>query len=197
MKVGFILECSPQGPDADIYPYLANIFCKKLELLKPETLINKQRLINEGPLVAQTLITDGCDYVYIIWDRMPKWGRSGKCEDDKNAIEQGLHQLKIDRDKIILCCISDMLESWMIIDGKYITKYFQQFSTHPLQSFGDNKSKSSQVDPKNRITKYNGRYNDYKDNFQIVKLIDDFSMHVRWNESFKFFKESLESICLK
>jgi hypothetical protein len=195
MKVGFILECSPQGPDALIYPYLANLFCKKLELTKPETLVNKQRLINEGPLIAQTLIVDGCDYVFIIWDRMPKWGRSGKCEDDIAILEQGLSQLKVNRDQIVLCCISDMLESWMIVNGKYITQYFQQFSTKPIQYFGDNTDKASQSDPKNRITKYNGRYNDYIDNFKIVKLIDDFRMHSRWNDSFKFFKESIESIC--
>ena len=42
MKVGFVLECSPKGPDADIYPYLAGeIFCPKVEVAKPETLVNK------------------------------------------------------------------------------------------------------------------------------------------------------------
>ncbi len=32
MKVGFILECSKDGPDAVIYPYLANKFCSVLEM---------------------------------------------------------------------------------------------------------------------------------------------------------------------
>jgi len=195
MKVGFVLECSPKGPDADIYPYLAKIFCQNLELAKPETLINKQRLMNEAPLVAQPLISDGCDYVFIIWDRMPKWGGSGKCDEHVAILEQGLVQLNVNRAQIILCCISDMLESWIIINGQYITQYFQQFSPKPLQSFGDNKDRASQFDPKNRIKKYNGKYNDYTDNFKIVQLINDFSMHARWNDSFKFFKESIEFIC--
>lgn len=195
MKVGFVLECSPKGPDAEIYPYLANVFCKNLELTKPETLVNKQRLMNEGPLVAQTLIDDGCDYVFIIWDRIPKWGGTGKCEDHIATLEEGLTQLHVYRAQIILCCISDMLESWIIVNGKYITQYFQQFSQKPLQSFGDNKDKASQMDPKSRIKKYNGKYNDYTDNLKIVQSIIDFTMHARWNASFKFFKESIELIC--
>jgi len=195
MKVGFVLECSTKGPDADIYPYLANKFCPNLEIIKPETLVNKQRLMNEGPLVAQTLIEDGCDYVFIIWDRIPRWGGTGRCEEHMATLEQGLAQLEINRTKVILCCISDMLESWMIVNGQFITNYFQQFSTKPLQSFGDNKTSAFQAEPKNRIKKYNGKYNDYTDNFKIVKLIDDFSMHARWNDSFRFFKENIERIC--
>ncbi len=197
MKIGFVLECSPKGPDADIYPYLAkNIFCPNLDITKPETLVNKQRLINEGPLVAQTLIDDGCDYVFIIWDRIPRWGGSGRCNEHIALLEDGLTQLAVNRAKVILCCISDMLESWMIVNGQFITNYFQQFSTKPLQYFGDNKDTASQSDPKNRIKKYNGRYNDYTDNFKIVKLIDDFDMHARWNNSFNFFRESVKGICI-
>jgi hypothetical protein len=196
MKVGFVLECSPKGPDADIYPYLAGeIFCPKVEVAKPETLVNKENVMNDGPLVAQTLIADGCDYVFILWDRMPKWGGSGNCDKDIAILENGLARLTVNREQVILCCISDMLESWMIINGKFITQYFQQFSPKQLQAFGDNKDKASQFKPKERITKYNGRYNDYTDNFKIVKLIDDFSMHARWNDSFKFFKENVERIC--
>ena len=191
------MECTPQGSDAVIYPYLVKVFCKKLEIVKPETLNNKKFLINDGPLVTQTLIADGCDYVFIIWDRMPKWGGSGKCEDDIAAIEKGLVQFAVNRDQVVLCCISNMLESWMIVDGKYITQYFQQFSAKPIQHFGDHKDKASQFDPENRIKKYNRRYNKYVDNFKIVTLIDDFSMHARWNDSFRFFKESIERICPK
>jgi len=195
MKIGFVLECSPQGPDAAIYPYLANFFCETIEVAKPETLTNKQNLISEAPEVAHTLLANGCDYVFIIWDRMPKWGGRGKCEDDILALEKGLMQFEINRRQVFLCCISDMLESWMIVDGRYITQYFQRFSTRQIPPFKDNKEKSSQSDPKNKIKKYNGKYNDFIDNFKIVKIIDDFSMHARWNESFNFFKESIESIC--
>lgn len=197
MKVGFILECRPDGPDAGIYPYLAKeIFCPSLEIRKPETLVNKQRLIRESPIVAQTLLADGCDYVFIIWDRMPAWGGSAKCQDHKDELEKGLKDLSAaEKSKIILCCIDQMLESWMIVDGRFITDYFQKFSPARLQKFSDNKDSASQSNPKDRITNYNGRYNDYKDNLKIVKSITDFTMHARWNDSFRFFKESVESIC--
>lgn len=197
MKVGFILECSIKGPDAEIYPYVALRLCPKLEIVKPETLGNKQVLMSEAPLVAQTLIEDGCDYVFIIWDRMPKWGGTGRCSDHIEILEQGLAQLGVDRNRIFLCCISDMMESWMIVNGQPITAYFQSFTTKPLQYFGDNKTAALQADPKNRIKKYNGRYNDYVDNFRIVKLMNDFDMPARWNDSFREFKEYIESICPK
>ncbi len=195
MKIGFILECSPKGPDADIYPYLANKFCPGLEIAKPETLVNKQRVLEEGPFVAQTLLNDGCDYVFIIWDRIPKWGGTGKCEEHTKILQDELTQIGVNKERVFLCCITDMLESWMIVDGRAITKYFQQFSPKPLPYFGDNKDRASQVEPKSRIKKYNGRYNDYIDNFKIVRLMEDFIMPSRWNDSFKYFKESVEGIC--
>src|SRR4051794_5793561 len=103
MKIGFVLECSPKGPDADIYPWLAIRFCPELEIVKPETLLNKYRVMNEAPLVAQTLLNDGCDYVFIIWDRMPKWGGTGKCEEHISSLEDGIIQLGVNRERIILC----------------------------------------------------------------------------------------------
>lgn len=197
MRIGFILECSSKGPDADIYPYLAKNFCLQLEVEPKDilTLTNKENVMNDGPASAQTLLEAGCDYVFIIWDRMPKWGGTGKCEDHVATLEEAIAQLQIERAKIFLCCITDMLESWMIVYGQAVTDYFQQFSPKPLPYFGDHKDKASQAEPKSRIKKYNNRYNDYTDNFKIVKMIDDFDMPARWNDSFKFFKESIEEIC--
>lgn len=196
MKVGFVLECSIKGPDASIYPYLAKKFCPTIEIAKPETMGNKQILEQEGPLVAKTLLEDGCDFVFIVWDRMPKWGGSGSCEAHKEAINAGLDGLDVDKGKIFLCCIKDMLESWMLGDGQTITAYFQQYSpTHVLGSFPDYKSEIDQSKPEEKLSRYNGRYNKFTDNFEIVKRITDFNKIAKRNNSFAFFKESVEKIC--
>ncbi len=195
MKIGFILECSPKGPDADIYPYLAGKFCDKLTIAKPETLVNKKNVMNEGPLVAKTLLDSGCDYVFIIWDRLPKWGGTGNCDDHTAEIHKGLSIQGVDIGRVFCCCIKDMLESWMIGDGAVITRYFQSFTNHKQDSFPDYKSAAEQAKPEEKLSRYNNRYNKFTDNFAIVKTITDFKKLAQRNESFKHFKESVEAIC--
>jgi hypothetical protein len=195
MKIGFILECSPKGPDADIYPYLAAKFCDKLTIAKPETLVNKKNVMNDGPRVAKTLLESGCDYVFVIWDRLPPWGGTGNCDEHIAELHAGLAALGVDIHRVFCCCIKDMLESWMIGDGKIITSYFQKFTNHKLEIFPDYKSSVEQSKPEEKLSRYNKRYNKFTDNFEIVKTMTDFKKIAQRNESFKFFKESVEAIC--
>src|SRR5947209_3667350 len=102
MKVGFILECKLNGPDAVIYPYLARKFCPSIEIEKPKTLNNKAFVMSDGPEVAKTLLDNGCDYVFFIWDRLPKFNGTGRCEDDKAKVEAGLKLLKVNQEKVVL-----------------------------------------------------------------------------------------------
>ena len=197
MKIGFILECSTKGPDADIYPYLAKVFCQKIELESPATTFtNKKNLLLEGASAVEILFKAKCDYVFIIWDRLPKFvGGSGKCADDFTSMEKALDNLKLDKTKVIMCCITDMLESWMIADGSVITDYFKQFTNHKLDKFPDYKSETEQMKPEEKLSRYNNKYNKYTDNFKIVKTIKDFNKIAKRNNSFKHFKDSIEGIC--
>jgi hypothetical protein len=198
MRIGMILECTSKGPDAIIYPYLAKLFCAMLMINSADiiTLTNKANVMSEGPEIAKLLLNSGCDYVFIIWDRMPKWGGTGSCEDHKKEMSNGLSSSGVDRDKVFLCCIKDMLESWILGDGSAITEYFQSFSpSHRLRQFPDYKSAVEQSQPEEKLKRYNKRYDKYSDNFKIVKLIKDFDKISRRNDSFKYFKECVESIC--
>ena len=96
--------------------------------------------------------------------------------------------------KIIYCCIDEMLESWMIADGRGVTTYFQTIN-HQSPTFNDNKTSQEQTSPKDRLKKYNGRYNESVDNIGIVKALPDFTRAARWNDSFGHFKQSVEAIC--
>ena len=200
MKAGFILECQPKGPDADIYPYLAKQFCPGMEVEKPETLGNKNNVMNDGPLVAKTLLETGCDHVFIIWDRMPKWGGTGKCEDHISELEEGLTRLEVDKTKVVMCCISEMLESWLIADGRGVDNWLATKTDRKIKGFGDHTEKE-QTGPKDRIKKHlrehygKWTYNDYQDNFAIVKHLPDFERAAKWNKSFGDFKGHVERIC--
>lgn len=195
MKIGFILECSPQGPDADIYPYVAKQLCASITIEKPITLINKQRVMQEGAVNAQLLLETGCDYVFIIWDRMPKWGGTGRCNEHIIELEAELSKTTVDRTKIFLCCIDEMLESWIVADGRGITAYFQNLTTHNIGTFADCKRPPEQMGAKERIARFNGRYNDFTDNYKIVKCMPEFHKPAQRNKSFRYFKESVESVC--
>ena len=195
MKIGFVLECTPQGPDAEIYPYVAKRLCPGAEIAKPETLRNKQNVMNEGALVALTLLETGCDYVFIIWDRMPRWGGTGRCAEHITQLEAELTKHAIDRNQVFLCCIDEMLESWIVADGRGITTYFQSLTTHDIGTFSDCKKPAQQTSPKERIALFNGRYNDFTDDFKIVKCMPEFGRSAQRNASFRYFKESVENIC--
>jgi hypothetical protein len=151
--------------------------------------------MEEGASVALILLETGCNYVFIIWDRMPKWQGTGNCDHHKEILEQNLDALRVNKSRIILCCIKDMLESWMLGDGASITAYFQGLTTHRLTQFPDYKSEIEQSKPEEKLMKYSRKYNKFTDNFKIVRLIQDFNKIAARNDSFKFFKESIEKIC--
>lgn len=198
MKVGFVFECQPQGPDEQVYTYVARQLCSKFEIL-PENISSmgdKKTLIQECAMDVKIMLDSGCNYVFIIWDRMPKWGGTGRCEEHKADLSKNLKTEVVDQSKVIMCCINEMLESWLISDGRGVTNYFRKFS-HQSPVFDDHKSPSEQTAPKERIKKFNGRYNDAVDNIGIVKELPDFNRAAKRNDSFGYFKTSVDDICTK
>jgi hypothetical protein len=201
MKIGFILECQPGGSDATVYKYVAQRLCPALEIEKPQTLINKPGVFNEGPAVIQTLLAGGCDYVFVIWDRKPRFLLPGNCQTDIQTFTDSLNQLNINTAQVVICCIDEMLESWLIADGRGFDRWLQLKTTHRLANFGDHQSRAEQSDPKNRIRSFLRdnygvwKYNESEDNLEIVKHLPDFNRAARLNDSFRAFKEKIEEIC--
>ncbi|MBK8626476.1 MAG: hypothetical protein IPN86_13190 [Saprospiraceae bacterium] len=198
MKVGFVFECQDQGPDELLYTQVAKDLCPAFEISQENIspLGNKHAVINDSALDVAIMIENGCEYVFIIWDRMPKWKLgTGKCGDDIATLIEKLVASRIDMDKVFMCCIDEMLESWLIADGRGVTNYFKSIN-HLNSKFPDHKSKADQSAPKQRLENYNGKYNEYKDNIGILKgLNKDYSRAVKWNDSFGEFVNNIQSIC--
>ncbi len=194
MKIGFIFECTPAGPDAKVYPYVMQQLCAKMNPVI-RTCGNKQNLEELAGDYASILLNDGCQYVFIIWDRMPRWGGSGDCNQHKQIVSQKLLLSNVDTSKVYLCCISNDMESWLIADGRPITSYFQSLSTKQIPYFGDHKDPASQADAKNRIKKYNGRYNDFTDNPKIIQHFTEFRTAAAWNPSFGQYVNTINQLC--
>lgn len=132
---------------------------------------------------------------------MPKLVGIGKCEEHFATIQAGLNLLNIDPKHVTLCCISDMLESWLIADGRGIDNWLAHKTKHAIKNFGDHKTNNEQTEPKDRIKKFlrdnyrKWKYNDYKDNFAIVQHLPDLDRVAKWNQSFAHFKAGVDSIC--
>ncbi len=201
MKIGFILECTLGGPDAVIYPYVAKKICEALEIDKPETLKDKKSLLQDAPLVAQTLLGNGCQKVFIIWDRIPRWKIEGNCETDKQTLTEELEKMGVPLQDVYLCCIDEMLESWLIADGSGVSDWINSKTTHRIKPFPDHKTKQDQSSPKDRIKAYlkanygKWKYNDYEDNLDILKQLPNFNKAIKWNPSFAEFAENINQIC--
>jgi hypothetical protein len=196
MKVGFVFECQPKGSDEQVYTYIAKQLCATLNVL-PENISsmgNKKSLIDESATDVSIMLNNGCDFVFIIWDRLPKWGGTGRCEDHQAELTRNLTNGGVNLTRIIFCCINEMLESWMIADGRGVTTYFQNINQQS-PAFPDHRSQQAQSSPKNRLIKYNGRYNESVDNIGIVKGLPDFTRAARWNDSFGQFVNSVNQIC--
>lgn len=196
MRVGFVFECQPQGSDEQVYTYVAGKLCDRLEIAQGDisSLGNKRNVMEEGAMHAAVMIDNGCDYVFIVWDRMPAWGGTGRCADHIGEITANLYEEGVDMDRIVLCCIDEMLESWLIADGRGVTNYFQAIN-HQSPRFPNHRRRADQADPKNRLTRYNGRYNESVDNIGIVKALPDFGRAARYNRSFGEFVAAVERIC--
>lgn len=200
MKVGFVFECQNQGPDELLYTQVAKDLCPVFEISQENIspLGNKHAVINDSALDVAIMIENGCEYVFIIWDRMPKWKLgTGKCGDDLATLTEKLKAAGIDISKIFMCCIDEMLESWLIADGRGVTNYFKNFDARSPE-FPNHKKRSEQTSPKERIMQYNKRYNEYKDNLGILNCLNkDYSRAARWNDSFGRFVNDIQTICPK
>jgi hypothetical protein len=191
MKVGFVFECQDQGPDELLYTQVAKDLCNNFEISQENIspLGNKHAVINDSVLDVQTMFKNGCQYVFIVWDRMPKWKLgTGKCADDKATLTDNLAAAGIDMTKVIMCCIDEMLESWLIADGRGVTNYFQSLN-HLSPKFDDHKTKAEQTAPKQRLESYNGSLG------ILNGLNKDYSRAAKWNDSFGEYVNAVQQIC--
>jgi hypothetical protein len=118
--VGFIFECGRDGPDFKVCRHLLGKLNVNIEMVA-RFLDNKQRLLSECGTVAAALLTT-CSRVIVIWDLMPPWdmGKPCRCEDRRKAF-QSLKEAKVPAHKVILICIEQELECWLMADTRALS----------------------------------------------------------------------------
>jgi len=135
MKVGFIVECGPEGAETKVIPYLARMLDNRIE---PDVvpLERKPVLKRECGGWAKALLERGCSCVLIIWDLLPDWGEyegKGCRHDDRIEIAESLKGagLKPADNRIRMICIEKMLEAWLIADERALSAFLSA-QAHPV-----------------------------------------------------------------
>jgi len=112
MKIGFIFECGPEGPDVQVCRYLVQMLDPAIEFV-PSTLDNKKKLVEDCGAVAKVLLNE-CEKVIIVWDLYPAWRERGMrpCRhEDRQAIFRSLQAENVDLSKVFPVCIQEELEA--------------------------------------------------------------------------------------
>ena len=135
MKVGFIVECGPEGAETRVIPYLARMIDDRIE---PDVvpLARKPVLKRECGMWVKALLERGCSCVLIIWDLLPDWGEyegKGCRHDDRRQIAESLASAGLDPadQRIRLICIEKMLEAWLIADERALSAFLST-QAHPV-----------------------------------------------------------------
>lgn len=200
MKVGFIVECGPEGAETKVIPHWAGCIAPSLELERPVTMDSKRKLRQDCGRYAKQLLDQGCSRVLIIWDLLPAWGEfdgKGCRHDDKEQIFQSLKNagIRANDKRIRLICIEKMMEAWLISDER-ATSAFLSTKAHPV-TIGRCKNPEGVVDPKAALnglfeqskSKYR-RYVDRDHAIRIARLMPDL-MRMRQSASFCRFENKL------
>lgn len=178
MKIGFILECGPEGADVKVCKHLVHKINAEIEFVSL-ALDVKPKLISGCGKAAKQLLASGCEKVFIIWDLFPKWRTGKPCrKEDREAIFEALNDAGVSHTTVNLVCIEQELESWLIADGRAISEFL---STETRKvAIKDTKNPDIAQNPKKILNQYfnknKGRdYVDYQHAEKLVKLIPDFS----------------------
>ena len=195
MKIGFIFECGPDGPDVQVCRHLVHKLDPTIQFV-PSTLDNKKKLVEDCGPVARALLSE-CEKVIIAWDLYPAWREKGikPCRhEDRQAIFQSLKAELVDLDKVFLVCIKEELEAWLLADHRAVTSMLQPIKhPHPVGRISRYPNPDSIRNPKKRLTKIfiqelgsGRRYVDYQHAIMIAREIPDFK-RIRRSDSFKRF----------
>ena len=200
MKIGFIVECGPQGAEMEVIPFLARQLCPDIEM-DVIPLDRKPRLIQQCGEMAAGLLEKGFDRILIIWDLYPAWREAGvrPCRrEDRQAVylaleKAGVKKAQIEA-KIGLVCIQEELEAWLIADGRALSAVLST-EAHPVR-VRHVRNPEQMKNPKKalnrRFKKYRGRrYSDSFHAIQIVRALPDFN-RLRRLETFARFCRKLE-----
>jgi len=193
MKIGFIFECGPEGPDVQVCRHLVQQLDPEIEFV-PATLDNKPNLIEQCGEVAKILL-DECEKVLVVWDLYPAWRERGDkpCRfQDRQDIFTSLTARNVDLNHVKLVCIREELESWLIADKRAVSAVIAKLKRpHPVGNIPQVRKPDTIHKPKAALMKIfkqelGRRYVDTWHAILIARAIPNCTK-IRRSESFRRF----------
>ncbi len=205
MRVGFVVECFPDGADHKVLEHVVLRLrpdLRKIDLFW-NCMRNKRFLLDDcGTAVAGLFDADKCDRVFVVWDLMPcdkeMQDKGGKpsCENERAHVLS-----KIDKKyhaRTILICIRHELEAWLLCDGQALSDFLEH-KPYPKPRINDNKRPDQLTNPKkemNKIFNKDGYGREYRDTDHALKLIEKVKnlAKLRKSQSFNRLCEKLAGV---
>jgi hypothetical protein len=197
MKIGFIVECGPQGAEVLVIPHLAKVLDRSLQLVNPVPLDNKDKLRRECGPWAKALLDLGCARVLIVWDLLPDWGEyrgKGCRHNDKKEIARSLASagVKPSDKRIRLVCAERMVESWILADNQAVATFLStpehQLHVRKYKHPDEVRDPEAALNRSFRETRFR-KYRDLDHAFKIIQSAD--LKRLRRSESFRRFEAKL------
>ena len=191
MKIGFIFECGPEGPDVQVCRYFVRRLDPNIGFV-PVTLDNKPNLVEQCGEVAKILLQE-CRKVIVIWDLYPPWRDVKPCRyEDRQNILSSLQCQNIDLNRVTLVCIREELEAWLMADIRAVTAVIAKLKhPHQVGRISQPRNPDNIPKPKTKLIKIfnqelRSRYVDTQHALWIARAIPDYT-RIRRSESFNRF----------
>ena len=191
MKIGFIFECGPEGPDVQVCRYLVQRLDPKIEFI-PATLDTKPNLVEQCGEVAKILLKE-CKKVIVVWDLYPTWRDVKPCRfQDRQDIFSSLQAQNIDLNRVTLVCVREELEAWLIADKRAVTSVIAKLKhPHQVKKIPQPRKPDNVTKPKTKLIKIFSqelgyKYVDTRHAILIAQAIPDCSK-IKHSESFRRF----------
>lgn len=199
MKVGFIVECGPDGAETKVIPHIVRMINPAI-VAEVVPLSTKPNLKEQCGRYVRELLESGCEKVLIVWDLLPDWGEyegRGCLHVDRQEIFTSLRDAGLpDNDgRVHLICIHVMLEAWLLADERALSGYLSTDARHiPVPR---RKGPEGCKDPKAALNSMIkslpcriSRYTDFTDAIKIAKELPDLRRLERL-DSFRRFQDRL------
>ncbi len=200
MKIGFVLECTLDGPEMKICRWLAKQICPKFDGGNVEfrPMNNKQFLMEACGDVARNLLDSGCQHVFILWDLAPAWpnGEQPDCVREVSVVKAELKKAKVPQPKATCVCITHEIETWLLADTEALRE-FCSTDAHKKERVRSKGRLERIVDPKDelkRILRNRGKtYNGHYDALPIIQKADP--KKLRKVQSYARLEDKLRALC--
>ena len=201
MKIGFVLECTLDGPEMQICRWLAKQICPSFDEKDGgqfRTMVNKRFLMEGCGDEVRMLLDHGCQHVFVLWDLRPAWpnGDPSDCVRETAIVKSQLRAAKVPKNKATCVCITQELEVWLLADAEALRR-FCSTDAHQQKPI-PNQGRVERIDwPKKQVEKLlRDRTKRYAPHYDAIKIIRDADPNkLRKVQSYARLEDKLRALC--